>query len=111
MAYSSGPNLSIVGPHCYQSRGNAAVRARGEALTDPGILAQFGAGRWPHYSSYQIGLLAENGNYLETDDIAVRHGVCGDPEQVWHRYSSCVQYILCVCIVYFELSVWLLSLA
>lgn len=30
------------------------------------------------------GLLADNGNFLEPDDIAVRHGVCGDPGEVRH---------------------------
>lgn len=30
----------------------------------------------------QKGEVAANGNYLERDELAVRHGVCGDPEQV-----------------------------
>ncbi|CAN0355835.1 unnamed protein product, partial [Ascophyllum nodosum] len=57
-------------PHCYQSRGPAAVRARAESLTDPDELA-----------FYEKGEVAANGNYLEPDSIAVRHGICGDPEQ------------------------------
>eukprot|EP00903_Cladosiphon_okamuranus_P015678 g14476.t1 len=52
-------------PHCFQSRGPAAIRARA------------GGAPWPHFN----GERAENGNYLETDEIAVRHGICGDPEQ------------------------------
>ncbi|CAM9570586.1 unnamed protein product, partial [Ascophyllum nodosum] len=35
---------------------------------------------------------AENGNYLEPQEISVRHGVCGDPkqrtEEGWNRYST-----------------------
>ncbi|CAN0597233.1 unnamed protein product, partial [Laminaria digitata] len=69
-------------PHCFQSRGPAAVRARAEANTDPTELAMYGGGAWPHYSAYQRNELASNGNYYETDAIAVRHGICGDPEQV-----------------------------
>ncbi|CAM9251012.1 unnamed protein product, partial [Hapterophycus canaliculatus] len=52
-------------PHCFQSRGPAAIRARG------------GDQDWPHFN----GLRAENGNYIETEEVAKRHGVCGDPEQ------------------------------
>ncbi|CAN0372225.1 unnamed protein product [Ectocarpus sp. 6 AP-2014] len=52
-------------PHCYQSRGPAAIRARG------------GDQPWPHFN----GERAENGNYIESDEVAKRHGVCGDPEQ------------------------------
>ena len=26
--------------------------------------------------------MADNGNYIEPEEIAVRHGVCGDPRQV-----------------------------
>ena len=42
----------------------------------------YGGGEWPHYSAYQRNELASNGNYYEPDAIAVRHGICGDPEQV-----------------------------
>ncbi|CBN75518.1 EsV-1-166 [Ectocarpus siliculosus] len=52
-------------PHCFQSRGPAAIRARG------------GDQPWPHFN----GERAENGNYIESDEVAQRHGVCGDPEQ------------------------------
>ena len=54
-------------PHCFQSRGPAAVRARG------------GGAPWPHFN----GERAENGNYIESEEVAKRHGICGDPEQVW----------------------------
>ena len=46
------------------------------------MLPVYGGGAWPHYSAYQRNELASNGNYYETDAIAVRHGICGDPEQV-----------------------------
>ncbi|CAM9493185.1 unnamed protein product [Ectocarpus fasciculatus] len=52
-------------PHCFQSRGPAAVRARG------------GDKPWPHFN----GERAENGNYIESEEVAQRHGICGDPEQ------------------------------
>ncbi|CAN0305553.1 unnamed protein product [Ascophyllum nodosum] len=67
--------------HCYQSRGPAAVRARAESLTDPDELASYGNGAWPLLTVYEKGETAANGNYLEPDSIAVRHGICGDPEQ------------------------------
>lgn len=66
--------------------GPANVRARAEANTDPVELALYGDGQWPHFSAYQRGELASNGNYYETDAIAVRHGICGDPEQVTIQY-------------------------
>ncbi|CAM9261565.1 unnamed protein product [Ectocarpus sp. 8 AP-2014] len=52
-------------PHCFQSRGPAAIRARG------------GDQPWPHFN----GERAENGNYIESEEVARRHGICGDPEQ------------------------------
>lgn len=69
-------------PHCMQSKGPAAVRARAEANTDPTELEIYGGGRWPHHDSYERGELLPNGNYYETDAISVRHGLCGDPGQV-----------------------------
>ena len=42
----------------------------------------YGDGAWPHYSAYERNELASNGNYYEPDAIAVRHEMCGDPEQV-----------------------------
>ncbi|CAM9955313.1 unnamed protein product, partial [Sphacelaria rigidula] len=61
-------------PHCMQSKGPAAVRARAEARTDPTELEIYGGGRWPHHDSYERGELLPNGNYYETDAISVRHG-------------------------------------
>lgn len=69
-------------PHCFQSRGPAQVRARAERLTSPEDLLLYGNGEWPHYSSFERNELLANGNYLETEAISVRHGICGDPEQV-----------------------------
>ncbi|CAN0384662.1 unnamed protein product, partial [Ectocarpus fasciculatus] len=59
-------------PHCFQSRGPAAIRARG------------GDQPWPHFN----GDRAENGNYIESDEVAQRHGVCGDPEQTAAENSN-----------------------
>ncbi|CAM9313818.1 unnamed protein product [Scytosiphon promiscuus] len=77
---SSYPEINYC-PHCFQSRGPAAVRERGEQFTDPDELDRYGGGAWPHLFSYERGELLPNGNYLEPDSIAVRHGICGDPEQ------------------------------
>eukprot|EP00904_Undaria_pinnatifida_P004815 jgi/Undpi1/1463/HiC_scaffold_11.g04854.m2 len=64
-------------PHCYNARGPEHTRERAEELTDPAILDMYGGGEFPLLYTE----LAENGNYLEPEEIAVRHGVCGDPEQ------------------------------
>ena len=54
------------------------MRKRAEDLTDPEELKKYGGGEFPLlYTPF-----ASNGNYLETDLLSVRHGVCGDPEQV-----------------------------
>lgn len=69
-------------PHCYNARGPKYVRPRAEKLTDPEILAEYGNGEWPLLAAYEKGEVAENGNYIEREELSVRHGVCGDPEQV-----------------------------
>lgn len=66
---------------CYNARGPKYVQARGEANTDPEVLAKYGDGAFP----LPFAPFAENGNYLEPQAISVRHGVCGDPEQVRFR--------------------------
>ena len=74
-------------PHCYNARGPEHTRERAEKLTDPAILDMYGGGEFPLlYTDF-----AENGNYLEPEEIAVRHGVCGDPEQV--SWSVCLRCI------------------
>lgn len=66
-------------PHCYNARGPKYVKQRSIDKIDPAILDEYGGGvDFPLY----FGEFAENGNYLETDEIAKRHGICGDPEQV-----------------------------
>ena len=52
------------------------------SFVSPTSTIVYGGGAWPHYSAYQRNELASNGNYYEPDAIAVRHGICGDPEQV-----------------------------
>ena len=79
--YSDFPDINYC-PHCYQSRGPMAVRARGEANTPADVLEKYGGGNWPLRAAYDLGELASNGNYLEPQEISVRHGICGDPEQV-----------------------------
>lgn len=58
------------------------MRARAERLTDPAILAEYGGGAFPLLIAMEKGEVAANGNYMERDELAVGHGVCGDPEQV-----------------------------
>lgn len=58
------------------------MKPRAERLTPPEILAEYGNGEWPLLAAYEKGEVAENGNYIEREELAVRHGVCGDPEQV-----------------------------
>ncbi|CAN0370386.1 unnamed protein product, partial [Ectocarpus fasciculatus] len=65
-------------PHCYNAHGSAGTKARGIELMDPDVLESHGGG-----SEFPMAFvpLASNGNYLEPNEVAVRHGVCGDPEQ------------------------------
>lgn len=65
--------------HYVLPQGPAAVVERAKANTDPEVLAMYGGG---DIYPLSFGDFAENGNYLEPDEIAVRHGICGDPEQV-----------------------------
>ena len=46
------------------------------------LTQEYGNGAWPLLTAYERGEIAANGNYLESDTISVRHGICGDPEQV-----------------------------
>lgn len=65
-----------------------AVRARAEENTPADVLKRYGDGDWPLRAVYNYGELANNGNYLEPQEISVRHGICGDPEQVKPRKTS-----------------------
>ncbi|CAM9630656.1 unnamed protein product [Hapterophycus canaliculatus] len=66
-------------PYAYNAGGVKAVQARAKANTDPDELAaNGGGGRFPLYFQPR----APNGNYLESNEIAKRHGVCGDPRLV-----------------------------
>eukprot|EP00752_Nemacystus_decipiens_P011645 g10338.t1 len=84
---STYPDINYC-PHCFQSRGPAMVRARGEENTDADELAQYGGGEWPHLTSYLRGELMDNGNYHEPEGISSRHGICGDPEQTKEEGSN-----------------------
>eukprot|EP00903_Cladosiphon_okamuranus_P006097 g6007.t1 len=65
-------------PHCYNARGPKYVKQRAVDNVDPAVLDAYGGpNEFPLYNSE----FADNGNYLEPDEIAVRHGFCGDPEQ------------------------------
>ncbi|CAM9871103.1 unnamed protein product, partial [Scytosiphon promiscuus] len=63
-------------PYAYNAGGVKEVQARAKANTDPTELAANGGGdRFPLYFQPR----ASNGNYLESNELAKRHGVCGDP--------------------------------
>eukprot|EP00903_Cladosiphon_okamuranus_P009934 g9430.t1 len=73
-------------PHCYNARGPAAVVARAKEYTEPEVLDMYGGG---DIYPLSFGDFAPNGNYLEPDAIAVRHGICGDPEQGHMEFFLC----------------------
>lgn len=63
--------------------GPGVVKERQLARTDPVVLEKYGDGDvWPMAAAMDLGEVCSNGNYLENDDIAVSHGVCGDTPQV-----------------------------
>lgn len=61
-------------PHCYQSTGPGTVRARAEANTPADVLSDYSNGAWPLRTAYDHGELSDNGNFLENNEISVRHG-------------------------------------
>ncbi|CAM9090943.1 unnamed protein product, partial [Laminaria digitata] len=66
----------------YNGGGPIVVKARQLERTDEAVLERYGGGEiWPPAAAWDMGERAENGNYLEDDDIAVSHGVCGDTPQ------------------------------
>ena len=45
--------------------------------------AKYGEGSvWPPAAAWDLGEVMSNGNYYESDEMAVSHGVCGDTPQV-----------------------------
>ena len=50
--------------------------------TDKDVIARYGSGEiWPPAVVWDLGERCPNSNYLESDEIAVSHGVCGDTPQ------------------------------
>lgn len=72
-------------PAFMNAKGPESVKDRAIAKTDPGVLEDYGNGEWPLKWCPQ----ADNGNYLEPDEIAKRHGICGDPNMVCFCPASC----------------------
>ncbi|CAM9451088.1 unnamed protein product, partial [Pylaiella littoralis] len=68
-------------PGCLNSGGPERVRERGIANTNGGLISQYGDGEWPLFTAYANGEVCDNGNFFERDEIADRHGICGDPKQ------------------------------
>lgn len=65
------------------SAGPDVVKARALDRMDPDELARLGGGEiWPLAAAYDLGEVCDNGNYLESEKVAVNHGVCGDTPQV-----------------------------
>lgn len=63
--------------------GPGVVEKRQRERTDPEVLKRYGGGDiWPPAAAWDMKEIASNGNYLESDEIAVSHGVCGDTPQV-----------------------------
>ena len=55
------------------------AQGRATAKTNAAVLAA--AGNGDKFPLYYMDL-AENGNFMETNETAKRHGVCGDPRLV-----------------------------
>ncbi|CAM9974029.1 unnamed protein product, partial [Pylaiella littoralis] len=82
--FNDGQNGISIEKHAdaYNGGGPGVVKARQLARTDPDVLAKYGDGNvWPIAAAWDLGERCSNGNYLENDDIAVSHGVCGDTPQ------------------------------
>lgn len=72
-------------PYTYHAGSVGGVRARARENVDPDVLeANGGAGAFNFPLYY--GEFAENGNYLETNEINKRATPCGDP--IWVRVST-----------------------
>lgn len=67
-------------PYAYHAGSVGGVRDRAQENVDPDVLAA--AGGYYNYPLYYMEH-AENGNYLETDEINKRATPCGD--QIWVR--------------------------
>ncbi|CAB1102025.1 unnamed protein product [Ectocarpus sp. CCAP 1310/34] len=66
----------------FNGGGADAVQARTIDNIDPDVLADYGGGDvWIVGAAWDKGERCPNNNYLESDKIAVGHGVCGDPPQ------------------------------
>ncbi|CAM9875438.1 unnamed protein product, partial [Ectocarpus sp. 13 AM-2016] len=63
-------------PYAYNAGGVKEVQARAQAMTDQATLDAVGGGEI--YPLYHLDL-AENGNYMETNEVAKRATPCGDP--------------------------------
>lgn len=65
------------------------MKERTIARMDPDVLEKYEAlERWPLTVAWEMGERLPNGNYLETDEMGVGHGVCGDTPQVILRLLS-----------------------
>lgn len=66
-------------PYAYNAGGVKAVQARAQAKTNSATLDAVGGGKL--FPLYYLDL-ADNGNYMETNEVAKRATPCGDPRLV-----------------------------
>ena len=68
------------------------VKERQYERTDPDVLERYGGGEiWPPAAAWDLGEIASNGNYYESDEMGVSHGVCGDtPQVLWYYMLRCL---------------------
>lgn len=67
----------------HSGAGPIVLKERTYERMDKDLLERYGGGEaWPVAVAYDMGEVAPNGNYLESDELAVNHGVCGDTPQV-----------------------------
>ena len=65
------------------------VKARYIERASDETKAKYGDGDvWPPAAAWDLGEILPNGNYVETDGMAVSHGVCGDTPQVSETLSK-----------------------
>lgn len=64
------------------------VKERQYERTDPAVLEKYGGGEiWPPAAAMDLGEIMPNGNYFESSEMGVSHGICGDTPQVWLHQS------------------------
>lgn len=80
---SFDPGVLLLTLSFQSGAGPIVLKERTYERMDRDLLKYYGGGEaWPVAVAYDMGEVAPNGNYLESDELAVNHGVCGDTPQV-----------------------------